>query len=69
MLKNLKASFALLAIFSCLNSVSYAAAMSEEEITAQLAASGGAVFPIGTLNSANAPYFTGTSYVAWCSPQ
>ncbi|MCI7091527.1 MAG: hypothetical protein MR925_05670 [Veillonellaceae bacterium] len=43
MLKKLKASFALLAIVSCLNSVSYAAAMSEEEITAQLAASGGAV--------------------------
>ena len=43
MFKKLKASFALLAIVSCLNSVSYAAAMPEEEITAQLAASGGAV--------------------------
>lgn len=67
MLKKLKASFALLAVLACLHSVSSAASMSEEEITAQLAASGGAVFPLGTLNSANAPYFTGTSYVTWLS--
>lgn len=69
MFKCFKTSLAILTILVNMSTTtSVLAAVPENEIATQLANSGGgAIFPIGELNSANAAYFTGTSYVAWLS--
>ncbi|MGN0837989.1 MAG: cupin domain-containing protein [Pyramidobacter sp.] len=53
-----------LGVLLVLFSAAAAPAADLQEITAALNKDGGAVFPIGSPNTANAPYFSGDSYVS-----